>query len=132
MSNLISLTKKLEQEFKTVKLMVEIYCKAHHENTDNKSLCEKCQELIEYANVRLDRCPYGDAKPTCNKCPIHCYKPEQKEFMRDVMRFSGARMVIPHPILSVKHLLKERQPVPESIKGLKSNRRIRLDKEKNL
>ncbi len=77
---------KLATEFKTVKAMVEVYCKDHHGTKGE--LCAECRELLEYAEVRLDRCPYGEDKPTCNKCPIHCYKPEPKEQMRLVMRYS--------------------------------------------
>ncbi len=67
--------------------MVEVYCHDHHGTKSD--LCSECRELLEYAEVRLDRCPYGENKPTCNKCPIHCYKPAPKEQMRLVMRYSG-------------------------------------------
>lgn len=86
---------KLATEFKTVKAMVEVYCHDHHGT--KRDLCSECHELLEYAEVRLDRCPYGENKPTCNKCPIHCYKPEPKEQMRLVMRYSGPRMLLKHP-----------------------------------
>ncbi|MEF1281368.1 nitrous oxide-stimulated promoter family protein, partial [Vibrio fortis] len=56
----------LATEFKTVVAMVEIYCKDHHRTN---GLCQECTALLEYAETRLDRCPYGEAKPTCNKCP---------------------------------------------------------------
>jgi predicted amidophosphoribosyltransferase len=87
---------KLATEFKTVKAMVEAYCKDHHGTKGE--LCTECRELLEYAEVRLDRCPYGEDKPTCNKCPIHCYKPAPKEQMRLIMRYSGPRMLLKHPL----------------------------------
>ncbi|CAE6940183.1 nitrous oxide-stimulated promoter family protein [Vibrio alginolyticus] len=101
---------KLATEFKTVKAMVEVYCKDHHSTTGE--LCAACCELLNYAEVRLDRCPYGEDKPTCNKCPIHCYKPAPKEQMRLVMRYSGPRMLLKHPILAVRHLIHETREVP--------------------
>ncbi|SON53174.1 nitrous oxide-stimulated promoter family protein [Vibrio tapetis] len=118
------LVKSLNTEFNTVSAMVEIYCKAHH---NTHSLCSACSELIAYAETKLDRCPYGDQKPTCNRCPIHCYKPEPKEQMRLVMRYSGPRMLLHHPFLAIRHLIHERKPAPESVPRNNSNRFKRKD-----
>ncbi|USD68068.1 nitrous oxide-stimulated promoter family protein [Vibrio sp. SCSIO 43136] len=107
-------------EFKTVDAMVSIYCRDHHGTVDGQ--CDQCKELLEYAHTKLDRCPYGESKPACNKCPIHCYKPEPKEQMRLVMRYSGPRMLLPHPILSIRHLIKERKAVPSKPAAHQSNR----------
>ncbi|MFN3414017.1 MAG: nitrous oxide-stimulated promoter family protein [Thermoanaerobaculum sp.] len=85
--------------------MVQMYCRAHH---GGPQLCEECQKLLDYAHLRLDRCPFGDDKATCVKCPIHCYKPEPRERVRQVMRFAGPRMHWRHPILAVLHLWDER------------------------
>ncbi len=120
---------KLATEFKTVKAMVEVYCHDHHGTKD--ALCRECRELLEYAEVRLDRCPYGEEKPTCNKCPIHCYKPEPKEQMRLVMRYSGPRMLLKHPILAVRHLLHEKREVPEKPAANASNRHKRINAERD-
>jgi len=115
----------LATEFKTVVAMVEVYCKDHHQSN---GLCQECVELLNYAEQRLDRCPYGNAKPTCNKCPIHCYKPEPKEQMRLVMRYSGPRMLLKHPILAVRHLIHERREAPTKPLPNLANRHIRLKK----
>ncbi|WP_423840534.1 nitrous oxide-stimulated promoter family protein [Vibrio mytili] len=114
---------KLATEFKTVKAMVEVYCRAHHGS--QSEICSECRTLVRYAQMRLDRCPYGEEKPTCNKCPIHCYKPEQKEQMRFVMRYSGPRMLLKHPILAVRHLIHERGEIPEKPTENASNRHKR-------
>lgn len=95
--------KHIEEEKKIVGQMIRLYCKQHE---GHKKLCPSCQELLEYAYHRLDRCKYGEEKPTCQKCPIHCYKPEMKERIRKVMRWSGPRMILYHPITSIKHLLR--------------------------
>lgn len=118
------LIKSLNTEFKTVSAMVEIYCKAHH---NTQGLCSECVDLIAYAETKLDRCPYGDKKPTCNRCPIHCYKPEPKEQMRLVMRYSGPRMLVHHPLLAVRHLVHEKRAVPELVPRNNSNRFKRKD-----
>lgn len=124
------LTGELLKEFHTVAFMVAIYCRDHHQGAikQGHALCEECQALIDYAETRLDRCPYGQSKPTCNRCPIHCYKPEPKEQMRLVMRYSGPRMLLPHPLLALRHLRHERKQVPDKPKPNQSNRHIRLSK----
>ncbi|MBD1558782.1 nitrous oxide-stimulated promoter family protein [Vibrio sp. S9_S30] len=112
---------KLTTEFKTVSAMIGIHCKAHHSQP-----CSNCQSLENYAETRLDRCPYGENKPTCNRCPIHCYKPEPKEKMRIIMRYSGPRMLLHHPILAIRHLIHEKRDVPNLPKTNVSNRHLRL------
>ncbi|CCN34009.1 conserved hypothetical protein [Vibrio nigripulchritudo POn4] len=112
---------KLNTEFKTVSAMIEIYCKAHHSQP-----CTDCHSLESYAETRLDRCPYGENKPTCNCCPIHCYKPEPKEKMRIIMRYSGPRMLLHHPILAIRHIIHEKREVPDLPKTNLSNRHLRM------
>lgn len=91
---------RIEQEKKTVRQMVEIYC--HGKKHVSKWLCEDC-----YAYQRLDHCKFGENKPTCKKCPIHCYKPDMKEKMREVMRYAGPRMMWYHPIAAIRHIIRE-------------------------
>ncbi len=80
--------------------MVRVYCRAHH---GGEQTCEDCTALLRYAHFRLERCPFGEGKPTCAQCPVHCYKPEPREKVRQVMRFSGPRMLWRHPILTLLH-----------------------------
>ena len=89
--------------------MVEMYCADHH---GGGNLCSECLELAAYADSRLDLCPYGGIKPACTHCPIHCYRPEPREMMREVMRYSGPRMLARHPYLAVMHLIDDRRKVP--------------------
>lgn len=91
-------------ERQTVEKMISIYCRDKHKT--KKGLCQSCQELSSYASLRLDKCTFGEDKPTCERCSIHCYKPEMKIKVRDVMKYAGPRMIIYHPILAIKHLLK--------------------------
>ena len=73
---------RIAQEQRTVEQMIRLYCR---KKEGNKELCPQCLELLEYARVRLSRCPFGEKKNTCRLCPIHCYKPAMKERMREVM-----------------------------------------------
>jgi hypothetical protein len=68
---------------------------------------------MDYARVRLDTCRYGTEKPTCATCPTHCYKPVMRERVREVMRYSGPRMLKRHPVLAVAHLVDGRRPAPD-------------------
>lgn len=96
--------RRIEKEKKTVAVMVRLYC-SHKEG--NAELCDRCQEVLEYAHARLSCCRFGENKPTCKRCPIHCYKPEMKGRMRTVMRYSGPRMMIYHPSMALMHIWRE-------------------------
>ncbi len=91
-----------DKEKSTVSKMIRIYCRSKHEQLD--ILCLDCLKLEDYAHKRLENCPFGENKPVCKKCRIHCYKTEYKEKTREVMRFSGPRMLLHHPIDAIKHL----------------------------
>ena len=92
---------RLAREGHTIQVMVGIYCRENHRPT--QILCPKCQGLFNYAMQRMGKCPFLSAKPTCAKCPIHCYKPEMREQVRQVMRYAGPRMMIYHPFLALRH-----------------------------
>ena len=67
-------------------------------------LCGECRELLEYSLARLDHCKFGNAKTKCHKCPVHCYRPDMREKIRTVMRFSGPRMLLYHPLEALRYL----------------------------
>jgi predicted amidophosphoribosyltransferase len=96
------------REEKTVSTMVRLFCAEVH--GWRNGLCPDCAALLTYARERLARCPYQARKPTCAKCPIHCYRPRERERIRAVMRHAGPRMLLRHPILALLHLLDSRRP----------------------
>jgi hypothetical protein len=97
-------TGRLRREWRTMQVMVGIYCSGHgHQGSPGQVLCAECAGFLGYAERRLEKCPYGPDKPTCAKCPIHCYKPQPREFAREVMRYAGPRMLLRHPWLSLTH-----------------------------
>ena len=61
--------------------------------TDTSPLCPECAALLDYALRRLDSCRFGDGKPSCRKCPVHCYRADMRERIRTVMRWAGPRMI---------------------------------------
>lgn len=97
------------RELKTVAVMIDMYCAAHHPGGPR---CAECTELFDYAQRRLERCVFGDAKPNCAKCVVHCYSRDMREKIRVVMRWAGPRMLLRHPVLGIRHLLADRKPVP--------------------
>jgi hypothetical protein len=103
---------RLQREWRTMQAMMAIYCAGHgHVRTAGKSFCAGCTGFLDYAARRLEKCPYGPAKPTCAKCPIHCYKPQPREFARQMMRYSGPRMLLWHPWLSMMHFVDKARRV---------------------
>jgi hypothetical protein len=107
-------SKRLSREWKTVHAMVVIYCRGNHAHA-GEGVCANCLSLLDYAHTRLDRCVFGGQKPTCVKCPVHCYQPARREEMKQVMRYSGPRMLWRHPVLCVRHWLDGFAEAPEKI-----------------
>ena len=103
-TNMSSREARLNRERHTIQTMIQIYCRGNH---DAAELCAECAGLSEYAMQRIDKCPFQDDKPTCAKCPIHCYKPDMRERVRRVMRYAGPRMMLFHPVLTFRHYYDE-------------------------
>jgi hypothetical protein len=100
--------RRLAREEKTITAMIALYCREQHGTQASDAgdgLCAECGELLEYARVRLEKCRYGAEKPTCANCETHCYRPAMRERVREVMRYSGPRMLTRHPVLAVAHLV---------------------------
>lgn len=105
-------SRRLRRENKTVAIMIEMHCRDCHGGDD---LCPDCATLVGYALRRVDGCPFGDEKPTCARCTVHCYRPEMREQIRAAMRYAGPRMTWRHPYLAAMHLL-DRRRVPRQEK----------------
>lgn len=98
---------KREKEKKMVSQMIALYCKKQHGG--KKNLCQQCAELDEYARMRSDKCPFMETKTFCSNCKVHCYKPAMREKIRQVMRYSGPRMIFSHPIAAVSHVIETKK-----------------------
>ena len=99
------------RELKTIEAMVRMYCRGHGHGS-GMPLCAECAALFEYATRRLERCVFGDAKPTCANCTVHCYSADMRERTRIVMKWAGPRMLLHHPILGILHKIDGRRPAP--------------------
>lgn len=132
---------RIADEKKVVALMIRMYCRRHCRQqgrtakTDlagqtgrtadtnqadrtgarhsTRPICPECAALLDYAHRRLDSCRFGNGKPSCRKCPVHCYRADMRERIRTVMRWAGPRMIFSHPMAATRHLLRELRS-PES------------------
>lgn len=105
MSELIRSKEEAEQkrlqEQRVIAEMIALYCKGNHHE---KALCKDCEELLEYSKKRLKHCPFMETKTFCSNCKVHCYSPEMSQRIREVMRYSGWRMLFVHPHMAISHL----------------------------
>lgn len=56
--------------------------------------------------MRLEKCPFKKNKQFCSFCEIHCYKPEMREKIKAVMKYTGKYMLISHPKFAVSHVVQ--------------------------
>ena len=99
--------RKREREKQLVTEMIALYCRRQHHS--DGTLCPECRALSEYARSRSDHCPFMEEKTFCSNCKVHSYSPEMREKIRQVMRFSGPRMLFHHPIMAIRHLIETKK-----------------------
>ncbi|WP_122629122.1 nitrous oxide-stimulated promoter family protein [Lucifera butyrica] len=97
------MNRRLSREKQILKTMIAIYCYGCHKIGD--SLCPGCHSLLEYALQHLQHCKFGEKKPACRQCPVHCYRRDMREKIIQVMRYSGPRLLFKHPLLALAHWL---------------------------
>lgn len=100
--------KKRRREQYIVAEMIALYCRKNHVGQQGQ-LCPDCRTLLDYAAARSEHCPFMAEKTFCANCKVHCYKPDMREKIRQVMRFSGPRMLLHHPVLAIWHLICSKQ-----------------------
>lgn len=105
---------------------VQIYCDGHHDGrarvhitTDaaqlgvygrkHPVLCAECAAHLAYAEKRRAYCPH-DPKPFCAHCETHCYKPDERAWQQQMMRYSGPKSWRKgHAIDGIRHVLAGRR-----------------------
>ena len=101
-----NINKKRKKEKEVVKLMINLYCRGNKHSQDKSQLCPECKELLDYAIIRTDLCPFMNTKTFCSNCKVHCYKQEKREKIKSVMRYAGPRLLLHHPLLAISHLIE--------------------------
>lgn len=107
--------KKRLKEQHVVEEMIHLYCRKNHKEYHDGHLCDSCQELLEYSQSRSQHCPFMEQKTFCANCKVHCYKPEMREKIRQVMRYSGPRMLFYHPLLAIWHLICSKKEAKKQV-----------------
>lgn len=101
------LTPRQQKDLRLLAHFVELFCRSRHRASRNgftesgvtglagttEQLCPECADLMEYAARRLRRCPLKP-KPSCKNCPVHCYRPDYRQKVREIMAWSGKRLIL--------------------------------------
>lgn len=100
-----SMSRRQIKDIRIIGKFVEVYCRGRHGDAKREehrlpgvaesfSLCSECASLADYASARRIHCPLEENKPTCKHCHIHCYAPEQRRRMQEVMAYSGKKLLL--------------------------------------
>lgn len=94
-----------KKDIRLIGTFVEVYCKGRHGEVErhphplpgglgSRQLCRECAEFMAYAVARRLKCPLEEEKPTCKRCRIHCYAKPQREKVREIMAYSGRKLIM--------------------------------------
>lgn len=97
-----SVEKKRDREKRVITEMVKLYCRKNHKE---RELCDECREVLNYSLKRIDHCRFMETKTFCSNCKSPCYSPKMKEKIKQIMKFSGPRMLFYHPLLVIYHII---------------------------
>ncbi len=100
------LSRKERKDLKILALFTALYCRSHGHQSQlalgplpqqlrhlqRYRYCRDCRDFLLYAIERRLRCPLRD-KPACKHCSVPCYRPGEREKVREIMRFSGRRLI---------------------------------------
>lgn len=92
-----------EMDILTLRNLFGIYCRKNHA-PEKGVLCSSCQSELKYAVHKTKICTEKDMGKTCSECRVHCFEPEHREKIREIMRFSGPRLMWSHPLLSMRYV----------------------------
>lgn len=96
-------TKRIQKDLDVVGRFTELWCAGHHHEgrrpvtlgeTATIQLCPECAEFFAYARHKRETCPLEPEKPSCKHCQVHCYAPPQRAKVRQIMAWSGMRMLL--------------------------------------
>jgi hypothetical protein len=102
------------RDLKVLVRFIGIYCNARHDADIREvielpsclgkpdQLCPECAALVAYGIQKRLLCPL-DPKPSCRRCPIHCYSRNYRARIREIMAFSGRRMILRGRLDYIRH-----------------------------
>ena len=118
-TSIFTMSNRIDQEKETLREMVTLYCRHRLKAT---SMPEPYEQLVDYAYKRLERCRWGTKKPNCHQCRVHCYAPDKRQQVREIMKWAGPRMIIYAPIKAMRYLINSMKPNPTVAE--RANRRV--------
>ncbi|QEM70287.1 nitrous oxide-stimulated promoter family protein [Geobacter sp. FeAm09] len=100
-----TLTKHQKKDIRLIGTFVEVYCAGRHGTGESslfslpaglgeRRLCAECAAFMAYAVARRVKCPLEAEKPTCKRCRIHCYSEANRAKVKEVMAYSGKRLML--------------------------------------
>lgn len=99
-----TLTRQMAKDIRVIGLFTEIWCGGHRHDGRQQvtlpgsdkpvALCAECAAFVDYAVMKRRICPLESEKPSCKHCRIHCYAPQQRAKVRQIMAWSGKRMLL--------------------------------------
>lgn len=102
MYDIYYLEKKRLKEKSVMFSMIKVFCKSKHKTKN--FLCNECRNVLSYAYEKIEICPYMKNKTFCSSCKTHCYNKDMQEKIKQIMRFSGPKMIFYHPITALKYV----------------------------
>ena len=113
--------KRLRRDLRVLVRFILTYCNGQHRGADRSEvdlkshnlrefwgqpvrLCSECGRLLAHAFVKRIHCPMHP-KPACKHCPQHCYHPKYRAAIREVMKYSGRKLVLTGRMDYLLHLL---------------------------
>ena len=114
-------TNHIDRDLRILARFIRVYCQHYHSATPKTAvslkthdvsaifgkpleLCPQCTKLLAHALVKRSHCPM-EPKPACKHCPNHCYHPAYRAKIREVMKYSGRKMVMSGRLDYLFHLL---------------------------
>ena len=100
-----TLKRNQSKDIRLIATFVEVYCDGKHADRQRspftlpsglgaRKLCPECAEFMKYAVAKRINCPLEAEKPSCKHCRIHCYATQQREKVREIMAWSGRRLIL--------------------------------------
>ena len=100
-----TISRHQKKDIRLIGKFVEVYCAAKHRSNGHQSvalpadlgeriLCTECSSFLEYAIDKRMKCPLEAEKPSCKHCRIHCYDKPRREKIREIMSYSGRKLML--------------------------------------
>jgi hypothetical protein len=104
-TNMETISRHQKKDIRLIGKFVEVYCAAQHHGAGQlpvtlpaclgeRTLCPECSLFLEYAINKRMKCPLEAEKPTCKHCRIHCYDKPRREKIREIMSYSGRKLMM--------------------------------------